>query len=227
MKPTDPGPRPPATNAASRVVPDPHHGHGQHGELDRHHAAHGHTEHDGLYNEDVAHEHSDVNVRAILMFCGGLVAIAAIVHVAMWGLFIVFENQAAGNDPVLSPLAVPAGQLPPEPRLLLDEPLNLQTIRAEEAQILGGYGWVDQNAGTARIPIDEAKKRLLQQGLPVRGGAPIDPWMGTAAPAQGESSSGRQIPIRPGTFGPQQPAQPAAGQPAPPKPEPPPHKGGH
>ena len=37
------------------------------------------------------------------------------------GLFKFFESQAAANDPVVSPLAAPAGQLPPEPRLLTDE----------------------------------------------------------------------------------------------------------
>lgn len=208
MKPTDRTPTP----ASSR--PDPH-------AHDRHHAAHGHTPHDGAYNEDVAHEYSDVNVRSLLIFLGGVVVVCAIVAVAMWGLFIVFENQAAQNDPVMSPLAIPAGQLPPEPRLLTDEPLNLQRVKSEEREVLEGYGWVDQQAGTARIPIDEAKKRLLEQGLPVRE-TPVDPWMGTHAPARGESSSGRMIPVRPGEMGPQQPAKPAAGQGN----EPAPQKGG-
>jgi hypothetical protein len=164
---------------------------------DRFHAAHGHQEHDGLYNEDVAHEYSDVNVRGLIMFCVGLVVVAVVVAVAMWGLFVVFERQAAENDPPISPLARPAGQLPPEPRLLTDEPLNLQLVRTEEAGRLQQYGWVDQKTGVARIPIDEAKKRLLHDGLPVRADAVADPWLGTHSAARGESSSGRTIPLRP------------------------------
>ena len=211
MKPTKPTP-PPASPGGGQ---DPRRTSGRDDmhALDRHHAAHGHKDHDGLYNEDVAHEYSDVNVRSLLIFCFGLVAICGAVAVAMWGLFIVFENQAAQNDPVMSPLATPAGQLPSEPRLLTDEPLNLQTVKTGERNVLDGYGWVDQQNGVARIPIDEAKKRLLQQGLPVRAGAPVEPWMGKYSAAHGESSGGRMIPLRPGVMGPAQPAQPAAGQP--------------
>lgn len=180
---------------------------------DKHHAAHGHTAHDGAYNEDVAHEYSDVNVRALLLFCVGLVAICGAVAVAMWGLFEVFERQAAQNDPVMSPLAYPAGRERPEPKLLEDEPGYLQTVKAGERAVLEGYGWVDQQNGVARIPIEEAKKRLLQQGLPVRADAKVEPWMGRHSAAQGESSGGRMIPVRPGVTGPDQPVQPAAGQP--------------
>lgn len=151
-------------------------------------AGHAHDDHlyddASLHNEDVAHEHSDVNVRALLMFCFGLMAVTAVVMVAMGALFRVFEGQAAANDPLVSPVARPAGQTPPEPRLLYDEPQNLQRFRAQQAEVLKG--------------IHDAKKRLLETGLPIRADAPADPWIGTHSPARGESSSGRAIPIRPG-----------------------------
>ena len=188
---------------------------------DSYHAQHGHADHDGLYNEDVAHEHSDVNVRSLLMFCLGLAVVVAVAFVAMYGLFIVFERQAVQNDPVLSPLTLPAGEPPPEPRLLTDEPANLRQVKTEEQQILQGYGWVDQKAGTTRIPIDEAKKKLLERGLPVRAGAPLDERMGTSLPTRGESSSGRTITSRPEQSVAPQPAGGTGGgaeqKPAPPK----------
>ena len=140
-----------------------------------------------LHNEDVAHEHTDVNVRTLLMCAFGLLLITGVVMVAMWGLFQVFDGQAAANDPVRSPLARPAGQLPPEPRLLTDEPQNLERVRAMQAEGLKG--------------IDDAKKRLLDGGLPVRADAPPDPWLGTRSPSRGESSGGRAIPVRPGAGG--------------------------
>jgi hypothetical protein len=34
--------------------------------------------------------------------------------------------------------------------------------------VLNSYGWVDKNAGIARIPIREAMKLTVQQGLPTR-----------------------------------------------------------
>jgi hypothetical protein len=101
----------------------------------------------------------------------------------MWGLFRFFESQAARNEPVTSPLAQPAGQLPPEPRLLTNEPQNLQKHRDSLAERLKG--------------IDDGKKQLLEQGLPTRADAPTDPWMGTRSPSRGESSGGREIPVKP------------------------------
>ena len=200
----------------THINPDPH-------AHDSFHAQHGHAEHDGLYNEDVAHEHSDVNIRGLLLFCVGLFGLTALMYVAMYGLFIVFERQAVQNDPVLSPHAIPAGQQPPEPRLLIDEPVNLQQIKSAERQTLDGYGWVNQAAGTARIPIEDAKKKVLHDGLPVRADGAVTDLAGPSWQARGESSGGRIITATPAPSG-----APAPAQKAPEHKEPAPQKsGGH
>jgi hypothetical protein len=165
------------------------------------HAAHAHDDHlyddEFVHNEDVAHEHTDVNVRELLLYTAGLVVTCVVCAVIVYGLFNWFERLAAANDPVLSPLAAPAGQLPPEPRLLTNEPSVLKKHRDMEAEVLGQYGWVDQKAGVARVPIGEAKKKFLHDGgLPVRPDASPDSWMGTRSATRGESSSGRGIPTR-------------------------------
>ena len=161
-------------------------------------AAHHHDDHlytdDELHNEDVAHEHTDVNVRHLLMYTAGLALTCVVSAVIVWVIFGVFVRQAAANDPILSPLSVPAGQLPPEPRLLTNEPSALKKQRGMESEILDQYGWVDKPGGVARLPIAEAKKKLLHDGLPFRAGGPAEAWIGTHAPAVGESSGGREIP---------------------------------
>ena len=177
---------------------------------------------DALHNEDVAHEHSDVAVRPLLMFAVGLVALTGVVMLLMGGLFKAFESNAARNDPALSPHAIPAGQLPPLPRIEdnLHEPAVLHKLREMEAKTLAEYAWIDQASGRARLPIAEAKKKLLHDGLPVRADAPTDPWLGSrwGGPNRGESSSGRNIgkPVSEAVPAPEKPAAPAA-----------PHKGGH
>jgi hypothetical protein len=82
----------------------------------------------------------------------------------------------------------------PQPQLLTNEPAVLRQLRQNEAEQLHDYGWVDPSAGVARMPIEEAKKKILERGLPMRAGSHVDPWVGTHAPAFGESSSGRTIP---------------------------------
>jgi hypothetical protein len=121
----------------------------------------------------------------------------------------VLDRQARASDPPISPLARPAGQLPPEPRLETNERAALTKFRLEETKALEGYGWVDQLGGVARIPVAEAKKLLAQRGLPARAGA-ADPLEGTHAPAMGEASGGRSIPSKPATGA---AAAPAAAQP--------------
>lgn len=185
-----------------------------------------------MHNAGVAHEHSDINVRGIVVFCIGLTAIAVIVHVLMWGLFRFFDAHAASNDRPLSPVAVPSAQMPPKttadpqfgtasgPRLLTNEYRVLDEHRRNEDQQLQAYGWADPKAGIARMPISEAKKLILERGLPVRAGDPVDPGLGTTQPARGEASSGRLTNGAPrGTGLPDVGAPPAAAKP-------PEHKGG-
>src|SRR2546422_915423 len=65
-------------------------------------------------------------------------------------------------------------EVPPEPRLQgapgheNSPAIDIEKFRAQETQSLNSYGWVDSKAGVVRIPIEDAKKLLLQRGLPVR-----------------------------------------------------------
>ena len=102
MTPTNPTP-PPASSGRG--------GNGDHHAHDRHHAQQGHADHDGLYNEDVAHEDTDVNIRTLVIFCLGLVAVVAVASFAMGGLFRLFEDRAGQNDPPISPSCPPLGRM--------------------------------------------------------------------------------------------------------------------
>jgi hypothetical protein len=167
-----------------------------------------------MHNEDVAYEHSDVAISTLVAYGVALLALVAISAGLMYGLFVVFEKQAEGRDPQLSPVAAPPDQAPQGPRLLTNEPGNLRQFRAEESSKLDGAGWMDQKAGIAHVPIDLAKKLVLQHGLPARPGSAETATEGTHAPSYGESSGGRTIPVKHG---------PAAGstEPQPPAPQPP------
>jgi hypothetical protein len=173
------------------------------------HAPHG--GHDNpLHNEDVAHEHSDINVRAIVLFLIGLTAVGVVSAAAMWGVFVVLEKQAAKNDPVLSPLAMPSAEMPKTttesptfgnvqhgPRLLTNEPAALADHRAHGQKMLETGEWVDQAAGIGRIPIANAKTALLHKGLPTRATDQVDPRLGTRSATMSDASSGRLAVVKP------------------------------
>jgi hypothetical protein len=155
---------------------------------------HNAADHDRLHNDEVAHEHSDINIRIVLIAAVALATVVAVAALAMRGAFLLLEHQAAANDPQVSPLAIPSGQLPPEPRLEWnrDERGGLKKAREAEARTLENYGWIDQKTGVAHMPIEDAKTLLLQRGVPSRAGN-IDPLLGTHAPAYGEANAGRLI----------------------------------
>ena len=155
-------------------------------------AGHAHP-HGSLENPDTAHETSDINVRAIIWFVVVLTGTAIAIQIAMYALFVVFDKIEVKNDPYVSPLATPAGQTPPDPRLQTTPWTDLQQLRAQEVGYLHSYGWIDERTGVARIPIDKAKTLLLQRGLPVRPD-PAAPAEGTHVAAMGESNSGRTLP---------------------------------
>jgi hypothetical protein len=154
--------------------------------------AHAHP-HGSLENVEVAHEHSDISVRGIVWFLVMLVVIVLITDVAMWGLFKGLDKLEQSNDPFVTPLAAPAGQLPAEPRLQTTPWQDLTEFRADEQKHLHGYGWVDQRAGIGHVPIERAKELLLQRGLPSRTDAAPDATEGTHVAASGEAAGGRNI----------------------------------
>lgn len=110
----------------------------------------------------------------------------------MWVLLKAFQHQASASPVTTAPMAAtvpltdrpaPVGRvypdmhsigLPngPQPRLLVNEPANLADLRKHEHELLTTYGWMDQNAGVVRLPIERAKELILERGLPVRGAAP-------------------------------------------------------
>jgi hypothetical protein len=83
-------------------------------------------------------------------------------------MFRYLDNRLVEREAPVSPLAMPSGQPPPEPRLLTNEPANLATYRLEQEQNTATYGWIDKQAGIVRIPIERAKELLLERGLPHR-----------------------------------------------------------
>ena len=177
-----------------------------------------------ITNPDVAHEESDVAVRPLLWFVGGLTFFTLITCLAMLLLFKFFQGREESQELAPSPLARQGEErLPPEPRLQLapgweveadgkrqnlsytadnagyvPQPWSEYLLVNEEWQReLGEYGWADQQAGTARLPVGRAidlylERRAGQQ--PPQGPAPAA-GPRPAAPAEqtpADSSSGHQ-----------------------------------
>jgi len=148
-----------------------------------------------------SYERRDVGINGVLYFLVGLAVAGVIVHFVVTGLFGYLQKRSDAQQTPISPLVTSAVKdtrhLPPEykgnyeeylrknfpsPQLEIDERTELNKDRLREEQTLSTYDWIDQKAGTVRIPIDRAMDLIAQRGLPSRVGAP----------AQAADSSGKK-----------------------------------
>ena len=124
-------------------------------------------------------EGDGVSYAGIVWFIVILVATTLVCQMLMWGLFALFDarRQPAGERATMAAPAteprIDAGRIVsdrqlPEPAMLVSEPAELDAFHRREDAILHGYGWMDEQAGTARIPVERAKELLLEKGFPVR-----------------------------------------------------------
>jgi hypothetical protein len=114
------------------------------------------------------HEHTDANVWIIVKFGLWLAISAIVIHVGLgvlFGLFVKRSEEATAEFP----LAVGQEQrLPAAPRLQQFPVNEYYEFRLKEEAILHDYGWVSKETGVVRMPIEEAMRRAVAAGLPVR-----------------------------------------------------------
>lgn len=156
------------------------------------------------------YQENTIKLRGIIIFTIGLTALALLTFWLMWFLLKVMDDQKAEMDKrEANPMAVDSkDKLPPEPRLQaapgfgVDDPkggrVNLElTIPQAEYRTLEkqwneqlANGQKDPKTGTViTMPIEEAKKKLLEQGVKTSQG--VDKSLGEADSVVSYSSAGR------------------------------------
>ncbi|HKX30074.1 MAG TPA: hypothetical protein VJ302_20460 [Blastocatellia bacterium] len=117
-----------------------------------------------------AHEPNAVGISGIVKFIAWLAVAVLAIALLMWGLLRYFDARGARAEPRPSPLAG-GDRLPPEPRLQGapghsgSGPQDLRQFREQEDRLLRSYGWLDQQRGVVRIPVERAKQLILRRGL--------------------------------------------------------------
>jgi hypothetical protein len=161
-------------------------------------------------NPEVGHEESDVRIKPIAWFIFWLMAATAVICVLIAFLFNWFERREQKAEGRISPLASERNDIPPAPLLQLapkdaeqlkrnmppdfknDHPLaEMKSLLEEERRRLSSYTWIDQQKGIVSIPIEDAKRLLLQKGaLQFRKQAPQNGESQNGESQNGESQNG-------------------------------------
>jgi hypothetical protein len=106
----------------------------------------------------------ELNLRTILGFCGGVVAVTIVALLVMWWMSDSFKRQEQAKDAAPSPLAeAQLDPIPPGPRLQPAPPRDMEELRTQDREALTTYGWVDKPGGIARIPVDRAIQILADR----------------------------------------------------------------
>ena len=137
-------------------------------------------------------ERRDIGAAGVLYFLLGLAVFCLLMHFLVTGLFSVLERRSQEQQTPVSPLVTNAPEdtrhIPaeyktdnestayekylkknfPAPQLETDERSQLNSIITLQEQELNSYDYIDQKAGTVRIPIERAMDLIAQRGLPVR-----------------------------------------------------------
>ncbi|MFZ0759258.1 MAG: hypothetical protein WAM69_04845 [Candidatus Sulfotelmatobacter sp.] len=125
-------------------------------------------------------ERQDLKPAGIFYFMLTLLVVTVLCFFGIRGFFVFLDHRTKALEPAVSPLVTnvptdtrhvapgyPQGKFP-SPRLEEDERGQLNGIILQEEDSLYSYGWVDEKAGTVRIPIERAMDLIAQRGLPVR-----------------------------------------------------------
>ncbi len=156
------------------------------------------------------YEENEIGLKGILWFGVGLLLLIVITFVLMWALLSVLNDNHRGTAGPANPLAMNQQErLPPEPRLQLAPGfgveseagrVNLELLapQAEYRELhrqwkqIWEQGVKDAKSGTViSLPIEEAKERLLSQGVKSRTGADAQAAYEESLLSISESSSGR------------------------------------
>jgi len=137
---------------------------------------HGHSGHETEF------EREDLGTRGVFAFMIGLAVIGVVIYFIIVGMYSFLDKYERSQMATASPLVTSRGAMSRvvtqedmdktfkdngAPMLETNERGQFRDFLMNQENQLNSYGWVDEKAGVAHIPIDRAMELIVQRGLPV------------------------------------------------------------
>jgi hypothetical protein len=137
---------------------------------------HGHS------GDDVGFEHEDLGTRGVFAFMIGLAVIGIVIYFIVVGMYTFLDKYERSQMATASPLVTTKGAMSRvvtqddmdrtfkdngAPMLETNERGQMLNFLVNQENQLNSYGWVDEKAGVAHIPIERAMDLMVQRGVPV------------------------------------------------------------
>ena len=135
-------------------------------------------------HDSVAFETRDVKARTIYAYISVLAVAVMLSYVVCVFVLRATEKLAAESDTPPPAVRQDMGKgyltMPPEPRLQgvpghgTDPQYDLREKTREDTEANEKAGWIDQTAGVAQIPVQDAMKIIAEKGLPAASTSPAE-----------------------------------------------------
>ncbi|MFZ0796826.1 MAG: hypothetical protein WCA13_18715 [Terriglobales bacterium] len=141
-------------------------------------------------------EREDLATRGVFAFMIGLAVIGVVIYFIIVGMYSFLDKYERSQMATASPLVTSKGAMSRvvtqedmdktfkdngAPMLETNERGQFRDFLMNQEDQLNSYGWVDEKAGVAHIPIERAMELIVQRGLPV---VPPGKAGGITAPAR-------------------------------------------
>jgi hypothetical protein len=156
------------------------------------------------HGHETEYEHEDLGTRGIYAFLIGLTVSGVVIYFIIVGMYSFLDKYEHSRMTTGSPLAPLKGEMSRvttqsevdtlfkdngAPMLETDERIQFRDFLINQEDQLNSYGWVDQKAGVAHIPIQNAMDLIVQRGLPVY--PPAGAAAASTAPAKTSAAKGK------------------------------------
>lgn len=136
----------------------------------------------GRSGHEAGFEREDLGARGVFIFMIGLALVAVVIYFVIIGLYSFLDKYERSRMATASPLVSSNGTMSRVvkqeymeqrfkdngvPMLEVNERGQFRDFLIKQENQLNSYGWVDEKAGVAHIPIERAMELLTQRGLPV------------------------------------------------------------
>src|SRR5271157_2762702 len=127
-------------------------------------------------------EREDLSTRGVFAFMIGLGIVGLVIYFIIVGMYTFLDKYERSQMTTASPLVTSKGAMSRvvtqdyvdqrfkengAPMLETNERGQFRDFLMNQENQLNSYGWVDENAGVAHIPIERAMELMVQRGLPV------------------------------------------------------------
>jgi hypothetical protein len=123
-------------------------------------------------HKDISFEKKDIHIPWLMKFLAGMGAFLVASYYLCWVIYGVYLGRERRTDAATeqaqpaSPVKLPEPFLQGVPGHETDPQQDLRDMRARERNNLSQTRWVDEKAGIAEIPVEEAMKMIAEKGLP-------------------------------------------------------------